>query len=155
MIKGEVEGILQHPFQEVYFYHHNKDYGMMGKLDECLVKNDGKYTPVDHKTSSSDPNTRSMIPAYQTQLDIYAFLLEQNQRPSSGIGHLIYFYPTEGDKLHDGFPMQVTVKTLKTNTENAKKEFIKAITVLDDPMPKPSKKCAFCTWQQDIKQYIK
>jgi len=155
MIKGQVEGKLQHPFQETYFYHYDENFGLMGKLDECLVTKRGKYTPVDHKTASSDPNTKPLIGAYQTQLDTYAFLLENNQRPSSGIGHLIYFFPDVGKELHKGFPMQVTVKTLKTSVENAEAEFLKAMKILKGKMPKPSEKCPFCNWHEEVGQYIK
>ncbi|MBU0598495.1 PD-(D/E)XK nuclease family protein [Patescibacteria group bacterium] len=155
MIEGQVEGKLQHPFQETYFYSYNEKYGFLGKLDECLITDKGKYTPIDHKTSSSDPNVKPMIPAYQTQLDSYAFLLDKNNRPSSGIGHLIYFYPSEGKNLHQGFPMEITVKTLKTNPRSAFTELLKAIKILEGKMPKSSKDCPFCNWHSDMKKLAK
>ncbi|MFZ6036074.1 MAG: PD-(D/E)XK nuclease family protein [Patescibacteria group bacterium] len=146
LLQGKVAGTLQHPFQEAYFYHHDDDYGLMGKLDECLVTSDGHYTPVDHKTSSSDPNDRPLIPAYQMQLDTYAFLLDRNNRPSSGIGHLLYFFPATAKDLHNRFPMQITLKTLKTDPENCLAAFKHAVSVLEKPMPTPSADCPFCTW---------
>ncbi len=155
MVAGKIDGRLQNPFQETYFYHYNNDYGLMGKLDECLITDANTYTPIDHKTASSDPNKRDMIPAYQTQLDVYSLLLEKNRRPSSGIGHLIYFYPDTAPDLHNRFPMQVTVKTLKTNTKRAFTEFLKALTILEGRMPRSSKDCPFCKWHIDMKQYVK
>lgn len=155
MIEGKVSGKLQNPFQETYFYHYNQDYGLVGKLDECLVTNERKFTPVDHKTASSDPNERELIPAYQTQLDTYALLLERNGHPTSGIGHLIYFYPSEGNDLHHGFPMQVTVKTLKTNPQRALTEMMKAIKILEGKMPRPSKDCPFCNWHKEMRKIVK
>ena len=155
LVAGKVIGTLQDPFQETYFYHYNDDYGLMGKLDECLITEKKTYTPVDHKTASSDPNTRPLIPAYQTQLDTYALLLEKNKRPSSGIGHLIYFYPDTAKDLHNRFPMQVTVKTLHTNPQNAFTEFLKAIKVLEGKMPLSSKECPFCTWYSEMKKLVK
>ncbi|MFA6553824.1 MAG: PD-(D/E)XK nuclease family protein [Patescibacteria group bacterium] len=155
MISGQVNGKLQYPFQEAYFYHYNENYGLMGKLDECIITPQGTYTPVDHKTSSSDPNQRDMIPAYQVQLDTYALLLEKNHRKSSGIGHLIYFYPAEGKALHQGFPMEITVKTLKTNPQNALTEFLKAIKILEGKMPASSSGCPFCSWHREMKKYVK
>lgn len=155
MIAGQVEGTLQYPFKETYFYNYNDDYGLVGKLDECLVTNNGTYTPVDHKTASSDPNERELIPAYQTQLDTYALLLEKNGHPSSGIGHLIYFYPNHGKELHRGFPMQVTVKTLKTNPQSALTELLKAIKILEGKMPRPSEDCPFCNWHRAMRQHVR
>lgn len=155
MIADQVQGKLQYPFQETYFYNYNDKYGFLGKLDECLVTKNNKYTPVDHKTSSSDPNTRELIPAYQTQLDSYALLLEKNGRPTTGIGHLIYFYPNEGQDLHNGFPMQITVKTLKTDPQQALTELMKAIKILEGKMPGPAKDCPFCDWHRKMKKYVK
>ena len=155
MIASQVEGRLQYPFQETYFYHYNDQYGLMGKLDECLVTADRKYTPVDHKTSSSDPNGRELIPAYQTQLDVYALLLERNGHPTSGLGHLIYFYPDVGKELHKGFPMQIIVKTLKTNTQRALTEFLKTIKILEGKMPKSAADCPFCSWHREMRKHIK
>lgn len=155
MIKGQVDGKLENPFQETYFYHYSDDYGLIGKLDECLVTENNLHTPVDHKTASSDPNQREMIPAYQNQLDTYALLMEKNRKKTTGIGHLIYFFPEAGDKLHNGFPMQVTIKTLKTNPTSALTEMLKAIKILEGKMPISSKNCPFCNWRNDINKIVK
>lgn len=153
MVAGQIDGQLESPFQETYFMTLTNKYGFMGKLDECVVRADGTHTPVDHKTASSDPTTRELIPAYQFQLDSYAFLLEQNRKPTSGIGHLIYFYPDEGKKLHEGFPMQVTVKTLTTNPVGVKPELMKAIDILEGDLPKPSPTCPFCLYVTAVKEF--
>ncbi|MDD5040385.1 MAG: PD-(D/E)XK nuclease family protein [Patescibacteria group bacterium] len=155
MVREHVEGKLQNPFREVYFYHYNDDYGLMGKLDECLVREDGAHTPVDHKTASSDPNTKDIIPAYQTQLDTYAFLMEKNRLTTSGIGHLIFVYPEEGNKLHEGFPMQITVKTLQTDPQRAFTDFLKSIQILEKKVPQPSKDCPFCSWRKKVGSIIR
>lgn len=153
MVAGQIEGRLESPFQETYFATLTPKYGFMGKLDECVVRSDDKYTPVDHKTASSDPTTRELIPAYQFQLDAYAFLLEQNRKPTTGVGHLIYFYPAEGEKLHAGFPMQVTVKTLKTNPGRVRGELLKAIDILEGQLPKSAPECPFCLYVETVKQF--
>lgn len=153
MVTGQIDGRLESPFQEKYFANINDKYGFLGKLDECVIRADGKYTPVDHKTASSDPTTRELIPAYQFQLDSYAFLLEQNRKPTTGVGHLIYFYPSEGEKLHDGFPMQVTVKTLNTDPSRVKPRVLQAIDVLQGPLPAASAECPFCVYVETVKKF--
>ncbi len=153
MVAGQLDGRLESPFQEKYFANINDHYGFLGKLDECLIRADGRHTPVDHKTASSDPTTRELIPAYQFQLDSYAFLLEQNRKPTTGVGHLIYFYPAEGQKLHEGFPMQVTVKTLQTNPARVKPEALKAIDILEGELPAAAPACPFCLYVETVKQF--
>ncbi len=153
LVAGQIEGILESPFQELYFATVNDKFGFKGKLDECVVRSDGKRSPVDHKTASSDPTTRELIPAYQFQLDSYAFLLEQNRKPTSGLGHLIYFFPSEGQKLHDGFPMQVTVKTLSTDPGRVRPAINQAIGILEGPLPAPAEDCPFCRYVETVKKF--
>lgn len=151
MIEGRVEGKLENPFQEKYFYSHNEKYGLTGRLDECLVRSDGTFTPVDHKTASSDPREKDTLEAYQNQLNAYAFLLESNNKKSSGFGHLIYYFPEHGDNLEKGIPIYVHVQTLKTDPKKTLDEFLKAVAVLGGPMPKPAEDCPFCGWHEQLK----
>ncbi len=153
MVAGQVEGRLQYPFQEKYWHRFDDRYGFYGKLDECLVTKDGRHTPVDHKTSSSDPNTKELIPAYQFQLDAYAFLLERNGRPTTGLGHLIYFFPGHGERLHEGFPMEVSVKTLRTNSASVTPQVERAVALLEGPLPDPNPECVFCRYVERVKRF--
>lgn len=153
MIEGKVEGKLEYPFQEKYFYDHSEKYGLTGRLDDCLVRDDSSYTPVDHKTSSSDPRDKTeILSAYQHQLNFYAYLLEKNNKPTSGFGHLIYYYPLHGENLHKGVPIHVHVQNLKTSPKQAEEEFLKAIDVLEGKMPESSSDCPFCAWHEQLKE---
>lgn len=154
MVMGKIKGVLENPFQEKYFYQHDEKYGYLGKLDECLVTDKGLYTPVDHKTSSSDPREKEILEAYQHQLDSYAWLLEENKKKTSGIGHLIYFYPEHSNELHRGCKMIIHVETLKTNPKSAKERFLKAVRVLKGRIPKPSRECPFCSWYERVRNEI-
>lgn len=152
MIEGKVEGKLEYPFQEKYFWDCDKKYGLTGRLDDCLIRNDGTYTPIDHKTASSDPREKDILEAYQHQLNFYALLLEKNGKKTSGFGHLIYYYPEHGDKLHNGVPMHVHVQNLKTDQKQAEKEFLKAIKILEGDMPESAEECPFCSWHGKMKE---
>lgn len=155
MIKGKIEGKLEHPFQEKYFYSINEKYGFWGKLDECLVVSENHYAPVDFKTSSSDPREKEPFPSYQNQLDEMAFLLENNGKKTAGIGHLIYFYPEHSEELHNGFPMIIHVDTLKTNFESVRTRLLEAIEVLEGKIPKPAADCPFCKWYESLGKILK
>ena len=155
LVKEQVNGKLENPFQEKYFTSINENYGFWGKLDECLIDSDGKYIPVDFKTSSSDPRGKTAFPAYQNQLDEFSFLLEVNGKKTAGIGHLIYFYPDNSDELHDGFPMVIHVETLKTSTERVKPRILQAIDVLEGKIPQASTYCPFCKWYDELSKVLK
>jgi len=152
MLEGQVEGKLENPFQEKYFYDHDEKYGLTGRLDDCLIREDGTHTPVDHKTASSDPREKDILEAYQHQLNFYAFLLEKNGKKTSGFGHLIYYYPEHTDDLKNGVPLRVHVQTLKTDPKQALNEFLKAIEVLENKLPDPAENCPFCCWHEQMKE---
>ncbi|MBI3627250.1 MAG: PD-(D/E)XK nuclease family protein [Candidatus Sungbacteria bacterium] len=151
IIKGKITGHLEQPFTETYFFHVDNDFGFYGNLDECIVEEDGSRTPVDHKTSTSDPRKeKALIPAYQAQLDSYAFLLEQNGKPTSGRGHLIYYYPDDSLEMHNGVPLAVVIKTLETHPANTIQRIQRGIEVLKSEIPEPSLDCPFCTWRKTL-----
>lgn len=152
IIRGQVEGVLENPFYEKYFHNHNENFGFWGKLDDCLVSGD-KYTPLDHKTTSSDPKGKETLEAYQRQMNLYALLLEKNNKPTSGIGYLIYYYPRDIVDLMTGVPVEVHVQTLKTAPEAAEKELEKAIEILEGDIPQSSETCPFCLWQKKVSDF--
>jgi len=156
MIQGKIEGKLENPFRETYFYSINEQYGFLAKLDECVVNDQSEKVPVDFKTSSSDPRQRTEVfPAYQHQMDEFAFLLEQNRHKTAGFGYLVYVYPAESDQLHMGFPMIVHVVKLSTHPETVLERLQEGTAVLDGPLPEPSADCPFCRWRESLNGFLK
>ena len=156
IMEGRVEGRLENPFQEKYFYNYNDKYTFEGRLDDCLIGDDEKYTPIDFKTSSSDPREKiEVLPAYQNQMNSYTFLLEENGKKTSGESHLIFVYPEHSDNLHSGFPMLIHIVTLKTNPEAVKARISKAVEILEGEMPDSSPDCPFCRWYREVGEELK
>lgn len=153
MIDGKIPGKLQSPFVEKYFVRINDKYGFYGKLDECLVDEDGKLSPVDFKTSSSDPREKEILAAYQAQIDDYVFLQKENGKEVTGEGYLIYFYPDLGEELHDGFPMIVHIQKLIGDPSKTTKKIENAIKVLEDEMPAANTECVFCKYIEARKTF--
>lgn len=153
MVDDLLPGILQNPFQESYFVPLNTRYGFFGKLDECLSDN-GLLIPVDFKTSSSDPREKDTLPAYQSQIDDYVFLLEHNRKKTRRIGFLLYFFPDMSAALHDKFPMVVHVAKLPGDPDRTQQRLNHAIEVLDNPMPDASTSCPFCSWYQKMSDIL-
>lgn len=154
MLQGKVEGRLENPFQETYFYNINEKYGFWGKLDECLVSANGLYIPLDFKTASSDPRDKEIFPAYQNQLDEFSFLLEANNKKTTGFGHLVFLFPDHGRELHNGFPMIVFLKTITTRPETVENRIFQAIEVLEKEIPAPAADCPFCRWYDEVNKIL-
>lgn len=153
LISSELSGKLQNPFQETYFYQHNNKYGFYGKLDECLVEKGDLYTPIDFKTTSSDPREKDILGAYQHQIDEYVFLLQKNKLNTSGYGYLIFFYPDMSDAVHEGFPMVVKIHKVEAKPEEVEDRINRAISFIEGNIPESSPDCPFCSWMNTAKSY--
>jgi len=154
VIKGKLEGKLIDPFADAYFVVVDAKYGFVGKLDECLVNEKGEHTPVDFKTSSSDPRGRETLPAYLSQIDDYVFVLLQNKKKVAGYGYLVYFYPDHSEDLHNGFPMVIHIEKVNGDPRRTAKRIVRAIKVLEAKIPKASRDCPFCLWYDQIKKAV-
>lgn len=124
---------------------------LLGKLDECIVDEEGYYLALDHKTRSSSPS--SIHGAFQLQLDIYTLLLLKNNFKTRNIGFLVYYIPEEG-LLHQGFPFKVEIKKITTNPERAEEIFRKAVGILRQDLPQASENCEYCNWLAQNKLFL-
>ncbi len=154
MVKDKLDGKLENPFQEKYFFRVNEKYGFLGKLDECIINHQGEYIPIDFKTASSDPRDKETLSAYQSQIDDYIFLLDKEGKKVAGFGYLIYFFPDEGKLLHDGFPMIIHLVKLNGDPTKTTKRISHAIEVVERTIPQPSDNCPFCNWYTRVKDQI-
>ena len=150
MVEGKLNGKLEDPFTEKYFVRIDDSYGFWGKLDECLVTEKNEYIPVDFKTSSSDPREKETLPAYQSQIDAYLFLLSQNKKKIAGFGYLVYVFPDHSKNLHKGFPMIIHVVKLAGNPGKTAKKIAGAIKVLEGEIPGSFENCNFCMWRDKV-----
>lgn len=146
MIADDVEGKLQNHFTQTYWVRLNDKYGFYGKLDECLENDKGQLIPLDFKTSSSDPREKELLPAYQSQIDDYLFVIAQNGKKTSGFGYLMFVFPDHGKKLHDRFPMIIHTVKVTGDPKKTKGRLKNAIKVLDGKIPKSSADCNFCDY---------
>lgn len=124
------------------------DAVLFGALDECLIDEDGHYIPLDYKTRGSAPKDGDSEKYYQTQLDTYAFLLNENGYKTRDFAYLVYYYPKEVKK--DGV-VDFEVKSMKvaTDLKRAQKTFEDAVLLLQGPIPKKHSECEYCCWIND------
>ncbi len=119
-----------------------------GRLDECVVLENGLHAPLDHKTKGFAPRNNDVHEAYQLQMDSYTLLLEKNGHPVSKTGYIVYYYPDFGE-LHKGVPFRVHVSEIKTDPEKALKVFRDAVKCLEGNEPEPNKDCGMCEYVKE------
>ena len=146
LIDGKLSGSLITQDLSLGFTDVKLDARLWGRLDDCLVLEDGRHAPLDHKTRASAPADVSYTEKYyKFQMDVYSLLLERNGYPISRTAYVIYYYPLDG-KLHEGFPFGVAIHRVATDPEGAYGVFHAARQLLAGPMPPSPETCDFCRW---------
>lgn len=114
---------------------------LTGALDD-LLQEGAMVTPLDFKTRGY-PLKDDTHKYYQHQLDLYAYLLEQNGYRTSGRGFLLFLWPEE---VRDGGLMKFRMEAVEmfTSTQRAENLLTRAAQLLKEPMPERHAACAFC-----------
>jgi len=129
------------------YYDKERDAVLFGALDDCLIS-DNYYIPIDYKTRGFPPKEGDSERYYQTQIDTYALLLNENSYKVKDFAYLIYYYPEE---VRENGIVKFNIKPVRINTdlERAKKTFENAVDFLKGPIPKEHSNCEYCCWIND------
>ncbi|MDI6721156.1 MAG: hypothetical protein QMD85_02105 [Candidatus Aenigmarchaeota archaeon] len=119
-----------------------------GRLDECLVLEDGLHAPLDHKSKGFEPRDNNVHETHQFQMDCYTLLLRENGHNVSNTGYLVYYYPSFGE-LHNGIPFKVHAVRVRTDPEKALKVFREAVKCLQNEEPAPGRECGLCEYVRE------
>jgi len=143
---GRIDGKLAETLPKTLkFYDEKLETELSGRLDELISLNDGTFSAFDFKTRGVAPK-EGMIPAYQNQMDIYTYLLENNGFKTNGTAYLAYYFPNDVNKMDFNFNLEI--KEVKADVENAKKIFADAVDLLrKGKMPPMNYKCPYCLYK--------
>ena len=123
---------------------------IIGALDDCLVDASGAYVPLDYKTKGSSPKDDGSQ-YYQTQLDCYNLMLQENGFRIADRGVLVYYWPTTTD--NKVFNFGVKHFTIECSAASAVGVINNAVAVLSGPMPMASENCEYCRYE-DAKKLV-
>jgi len=115
---------------------------LRGAVDDML-ENDGKLIVLDFKTRGF-PLKEDTHENYQSQLDIYTYLLEKNGFDVENYSYLLFYYP---EKVNGDGSVVFHTKLVKMKTEpkNAEKLFKSAVKVLQsEESPDAAEGCGYC-----------
>ena len=100
---------------------------------------------LDYKTRGF-PLKEDTHEHYQTQMDLYNFLLRKNGYKTEDYTYLLFYYPKEvletGEVIFD-----TKLIKIKTSAENGEKIFKKAVDVLNGEIPECS-----CKWCEKVQR---
>jgi len=119
------------------------DVLLHGAVDNILVRNN-KLIVLDYKTRGF-PLKEDTHEHYQTQMDLYNFLLRKNGYETEDYTYLLFYYPNTVTETGEVIFNTKLIK-IKTNAKNGEKVFQKAIKIIKGDMPEKNKDCKFCKW---------
>ncbi len=112
---------------------------LRGAVDNILVKGK-KLIVLDYKTRGY-PLKEDTHEHYQTQMDIYNFLLRKNNYETEDYTYLLFYYPNKVTETGEVIFDTKLIK-MKTSAEKGEKVFKEAIKLLNGNCPKES--CVWC-----------
>lgn len=125
---------------------------LIGALDDCLINNDdGKLSPLDYKSKGSEPKD-SGVQYYQTQLDCYDLMLKENGYATTGIGVLIYYYPTETQSGKIYFKTKYF--EIPCSSVAAVRKIVEAKKILEGKIPEASNDCEYCEYERQKRAFL-
>ncbi|MEK6914485.1 MAG: PD-(D/E)XK nuclease family protein [Nanoarchaeota archaeon] len=118
---------------------------LRGAIDNIMTKGK-KLVVLDYKTRGF-PLKEDTAEHYQTQMDIYNFLLRENGYDTEDYTYLLFYYPKE---VSENGEIIFDTKLIKmdTSAKRGKEIFDKAIKVLQmKNSPNASEDCRFCKYR--------
>ena len=114
---------------------------LKGAIDNILKKGN-KLIVLDYKTRGF-PLKEDTAEHYQTQLDIYNFLLRKNNYETENYSYLLFYHPKEVNKEGNVIFNTDLIK-MKVNISNAESIWKHALESLEQGMPETNQDCEFC-----------
>lgn len=152
IIEGKIKGKLAKGVPKTLRFRDEKT-GLLieGRFDEHFELEDGSIVAFDHKTKSKAPDGE-VHPAYQLQLDVYAYLLKVNGFKTTNKGYLAYYFPKDCE-MHNGVDFGCEIVEVETSLERVRELLDKAHEIIHGSIPKPSEECGFCNWHSSVLEH--
>jgi len=140
-------GIWRNNFRGIEYLDEESGVLLRGAVDNILVKGE-KLIVLDYKTRGY-PLKDNTHEYYQTQMDLYNFLLRKNGYQTEDYAYLLFYYPNKVTETGEVIFDTKLIK-LPTYPESGEEIFKKAVALLQlEEPPESSPDCAFCRFRGD------
>ena len=135
----------QNNFKGLQYIDEESGVLLRGAVDNILVKGE-KLIVLDYKTRGY-PLKEDTHEYYQTQMDLYTYLLKKNGYAVEAYAYLLFYYPNRvlegGEVVFD--TKLVKMDALLTRGEKVFKDAIKLLHL--EEAPKATEDCGFCSFK--------
>ncbi len=139
-------------FSGIRFYNSELDATLFGAVDDILEFEGGKLAPMDYKSTGSTVAT--VYDRFQTQMDIYTYLLEKNGFLTPKKGYLAFYIVDKGNGFGDRLPFRKELHEIETNPSDVPELFKEAVLLLRGETPPPhSPDCKYGLWLKQANNF--
>lgn len=118
---------------------------IIGALDDLLIDAAGCLAPLDGKSKGDEPKDDG-AQYYQTQLDVYALLLQENGLAYRPEGWLIYYWPVVSASAESVMGFAAKAYRLTADPDRAVETIRNAMACLAGPVPPATGGCELCAY---------
>ncbi len=148
--------IWRENFKGIQFLHKATNLIITGAIDDLWVNKKGEYIVVDYKATSKDEDINELNKdwqiGYKRQMEVYQWLLRQNDYKVSDTGYFVYCNGKTDRKAFDGkLEFDVTLIAYKGDDSWVEKTIVAAHKCLNgSKIPKAGVGCDYCSYVEAV-----
>lgn len=141
-------------FKGVQTFHEPTGFTISGAVDDIWVNSQGEVHVVDYKATSKDEKIEALDEdwhiGYKRQMEIYQWLLRQNDLNVSNIGYFVYANARRDVDAFDAkLDFEVTLIEYEGDDSWIEPTLLHIKSCLDDPrVPKSAEDCDYCRYRE-------
>lgn len=141
-------------FNGIEHVHEKTGFTISGAVDDVWVNPEGELIVVDYKATSKDEEITALDQdwhdGYKRQMEVYQWLLRQNDFKVSDTGYFVYANGIKDKKAFDGkLEFDVTLIAHKGDDSWVEKTIIDIKECLEsDTIPKVGDGCEYCAYRE-------
>lgn len=146
-------------FRGVQFLHKPTNFLFFGAIDDLWENSKGEFIVVDYKATSKKEKIETLNKewqgGYKRQMEMYQWLLRQNDHQVSDTGYFVYCNGITDRKAFDArLEFDVTLIPYEGNDNWVDRALKDAyICLKSDKAPKESDRCDYCLYREAVKSH--
>lgn len=147
-------------FKGVQYYDEKTNFIITGAVDDIWINPTGELIVVDYKSTSKDSEVTidaEWQDGYKRQMEIYQWLLRQNDFRVSNTGYFVYCNGKRDRKAFDGkleFDVKLIAYTGEATWIEQTLNHMRS-SLESDRLPNPGSSCDFCSYRRAVMEVLK
>lgn len=138
-------------FEGLGYHDRELNATLFGAVDDMLEFPDGRLAVIDYKSSGA--KEISVYEDYQTQMDVYAHILEGLGYKTTGKAYFVFYQVDKANGFNSRLPFRGEIREVKTDPSYIHDLFEKAVSLARSDVPPPSHtECQYCAYVQHHKR---